>query len=134
VDDLSDADCNAANSASVVAAMHGMAALPVAKVLALKDRVRGDTMDPLKMTPPVDESISALGDWTATMGEKVLLDHGTKLVGRHLIITTEQTVPQTPEIFKLSDLTTFWTRIGPLERADSEARTASSLESGEIRT
>ncbi len=116
-DDFSDADCNAANSASVVAAMHGMSALPVTEVMALKDRVRGETMGPLKMTPPVDESISALADRTAAIGEKVLLDHGAKLMNDNLMIRTEETVTQAAELFKLSDLTTFWNPGWSLERA-----------------
>jgi ADP-ribosylglycohydrolase len=116
-DDFSDADCNAANSASVVAAMHGMSALPVAEVMALQDRVRGDTMGPLKMTPPVNESISALAYRTAAIGEKILLDHGATLVTGKLIIPTEQTATQAPELFKLSDLTTFWNPAWSLERA-----------------
>ena len=37
--DFADTDCNAANAASVVAAMHGMAALPAKGVAALNDRI-----------------------------------------------------------------------------------------------
>ena len=59
--DFADTDCNAANAASVVGAMHGMSALPAGEVAALNDRIYGATMGPLKLTPPVDESISALG-------------------------------------------------------------------------
>ena len=50
--DFADTDCNAANAASVVAAMHGMSALPAEFVASLNDRVYGDHMGPLKLTPP----------------------------------------------------------------------------------
>ena len=42
--------------------MHGMSALPAKPVAALNDRVCGATMGPLKLTPPVDESISGLAE------------------------------------------------------------------------
>ena len=89
--DFADTDCNAANAASVIGAMHGMSALPVEEVAALNDRVCGDTMGPLTLTPPVDESISALAERTAAIGEKILLAHGARLQGDNLVIPTRAT-------------------------------------------
>ncbi|MGO9897835.1 MAG: ADP-ribosylglycohydrolase family protein [Bryobacteraceae bacterium] len=115
--DFADTDCNAANAASVIGAMHGMSALPVEEVAALNDRVRGDTMGPLTLTPPVDESISALGERTAAIGEKILLAHGARLDGGNLVIPAEQPRTQAPELFELSDFTRWWNPEWALERA-----------------
>jgi hypothetical protein len=115
--DFADADCNAANAASVIAAMHGMAALPAEVVASFNDRVRGASMGGVALTPPVDESISALGERAAIIGEKVLLAHGARLEGNNLIIPIEQPITQEPELFRLSDLTKMWAPEWSLERA-----------------
>jgi len=115
--DFADTDCNAANAASVVGAMHGMSALPAGEVAALHDRIYGDTMGPLKLTPTVDESISTLAERTAVIGEKILLSHGARLDGENLVIPTEQPRTQEPELFKLSDFTKWWNPDWSLERA-----------------
>ena len=98
--DFADTDCNAANARSVVAAMHGMSALPAKDVAALHDRVYGATMGALNLTPPVDESISALAERTAVIGEKILLSHGARLEGDILIIPEQQPKTQDPELFQ----------------------------------
>jgi hypothetical protein len=115
--DFADTDCNAANAASVVAAMHGMSALPANEVAALNDRIYGPTMGSLNLTPPVDESIIALAKRTAGIGEKILLDHGAKLEGDNLMIPAQQPVTMKPELFKLSDFTQWWNPDWTLERA-----------------
>jgi hypothetical protein len=115
--DFADADCNAANAASVVAAMHGMQALPAKEVAALNDRIRGDYMGPLQLTPPIDESISGLAERTAAIGWKILLDHGAKSQGDTLIISRQRPVMQAPELFKLADFTKMWNPDWTLERA-----------------
>jgi hypothetical protein len=115
--DFADTDCNAANAASVVAAMHGMSALPEKEVAALSDRIYGPTMGSLKLTPPVDESIVALAKRTVAVGEKILVEHGATLQGDDLVIPTEQPITQEPELFKLSDLTQWWNPAWTLERA-----------------
>ena len=115
--DFADTDCNAANAAAVVGAMHGMSALPPGEVAALNDRIYGPTMGSLKLTPPVDESIVALARRTVAIGEKILLDHGATLQGDDLIIPTQQPITQEPELFKLSDLTQWWNPDWTLERA-----------------
>jgi len=115
--DFADTDCNAANSASVVAAMHGMSALPATQVATLHDRVKGDTMGDLHLTPPVDESISALARRTAVIGEKILVSHGARLDAHVLIIPVEQPITQQAELFSLADFTKFWNPDWTLERA-----------------
>jgi hypothetical protein len=115
--DFADTDCNAANAASVVAAMHGMSALPPELVATFNDTVRGSVMGPVKLTPPVDESISALGERTAVIGEKILLAHGARLEAGNLVIKTEEPVTQSPELFTLDDLAKMWNPDWTLERA-----------------
>jgi len=115
--DFADTDCNGANAGSVVGAMHGTAALPAEVVASFNDRVSGATMGGVALTPPVDESISALAERTAIIGEKMLLAHGAKLEGENLVIPIEQPVTQEPELFKLSDFTKMWNPDWSLERA-----------------
>jgi hypothetical protein len=115
--DFADTDCNAANSASVVAAMHGMSALPATQVATLHDRVKGDTMGDLHLTPPVDESISGLAERTTAIGEKILLSHGARLDADSLVIHVEQPTTQQAELFRLADFMRLWNPAWTLERA-----------------
>jgi hypothetical protein len=115
--DFTDADCNAANAASVVGAMHGTSVLPADILASFNDRVKGATMGPVALTPPVDESIVALGERTAKIGEKILLAHGAKLEGDNLVIAIEKPITQEPELFKLSDFTKTWNPDWTLDRA-----------------
>src|SRR5687767_4092426 len=77
--DFTDADCNAANAAAVVGAMHGMKCLPKHLVEPLGDRIVGGKMGPVTLTPAVDERISDLARRTAAIGERILLANGAKL-------------------------------------------------------
>ena len=115
--DFADADCNAANAASVVAAMHGMSALPAKEVAALHDRIHGDTMGPLNLTPPVDEGIAALAERTVVIGEQILRHHGARLNGDVLTIPIQQPQTQQAELFRLADFTKWWNPDWTLERA-----------------
>jgi hypothetical protein len=115
--DFSDTDCNAANAASVIGAMKGLSAFPADLVASLNDRIYGATMGPLKLTPPVDESISDLARRTVIIGEKILQSHGARLQGGELVIPAEQPKTQEPELFRLSELTKWWNPDWTLERA-----------------
>jgi hypothetical protein len=115
--DFADTDCNAANSESVVAAMHGMKALPSQQVSELHDRIQGKTMGDLHLTPPVDESISQLAQRTARIGEAILLAHGATDDGGSLLIPIQNPVTQPAELFKLADLMQYWNSDWILERA-----------------
>jgi len=115
--DYADTDCNAANAGSVVAAMHGMAALPAAQVIALHDRVFGDHLGDVALTPPVDESISGLAARTVAIGERILLQHGAQRQGSRLAIFVQHPVTQASELFTLTDLGKLWNPQWTLERA-----------------
>ena len=124
--DFADTDCNAANAASVVAAMHGMPALPADEVAALHDRIYGATMGSLSLTPPVDESITALAGRTTAIGEKILREHGARLDEDRLVIPAEPPRTQAAELFKLSDFTKWWNPDWTLERAGFGVRAEES--------
>ncbi len=115
--DFTDADCNAANAASVVAAMHGMRALPNHLVEPLHDRIAGAELGPVKLTPPVDEKISALAERTAKLGEAMLAANGGRVNGEALEIPFQEPVTQPAELFQLGDLTKYWNADWKLERA-----------------
>lgn len=115
--DFADTDCNAANSESVVAAMHGMKALPSEQVAQLHDRVAGTEMGPLQLTPPVDESISELARRTEKLGIAIALAHGASDDGQGLRIQVQEPVAQPAELFRLVDLMAYWNPDWTLERA-----------------
>ena len=115
--DFADADCNAANAESVVAAMWGMKALPAEQVSELHDRIMGAVMGPLQLTPPVDESIAELARRTAKLGIAIATSHGASDDGNSLRIPTQEPETQPAELFKLSDLMRYWNSDWTLERA-----------------
>jgi ADP-ribosylglycohydrolase len=115
--DFSDADCNAANSESVVAAMHGMKALPPEPVSEVNDRIKGAEMGPLKLTPPVDESITELTRRTEALGLAIAIAHGASDDGSTLRIPIQAPETQPAELFRLADLMQYWNPDWTLERA-----------------
>ena len=108
--DFTDADCNAANAAAVVGAMRGMSALPADLVARLNDRISGAEMGGVKLTPPVDETISGIAERTAAVGAKFLAAYGEEESG-----TAVRT--QAPELFSLSELMRYWNPDWQLQRA-----------------
>lgn len=106
--DFTDADCNAANAAAVVGAMHGMQALPTRLVGQLGDRIVGDRMGAVRLTPPVDERISDLARRTAAIGEKIIVANGGTISGETLWIPVQQPATQPAELFRLEDLAKYW--------------------------
>ena len=115
--DFADADCNAANSESVVAAMHGMKALPPEQVSELHDRIMGATMGSLQLTPPVDESITELARRTEKLGLAIAVAHGAGDDGNTLRIPIQAPETQPAELFSLADLMHYWNPDWTLERA-----------------
>jgi hypothetical protein len=115
--DFTDADCNAANAAAVVGGMHGMKCLPPHLVAQLGDRIKGDRLGPINLTPPVDEKISDLAQRTAAIGEQFLAANGATLAGDTLTIPIQQAVTQPAELFTLADLVQYWNPDWKLQRA-----------------
>src|SRR5207244_853899 len=115
--DFTDADCNAANAAAVVGAMHGMKAIPQHLVAQLGDGIVGTEMGGVKFDPPVDEKISDLAKRTAAIGEKLFIANGGKVIGEKLVTEIEPPRNQPAELFKLADLMQFWNPAWALDRA-----------------
>jgi hypothetical protein len=115
--DFTDADCNAANAAAVIAAIRGMESLPRHLVPSLGDRIAGDKMGPVRLTPPVNEKISDLARRTAAVGEKMLKAHGARIEGGEIVVLVEEPATQPAELFRLADLTKYWNPDWSLERA-----------------
>jgi ADP-ribosylglycohydrolase len=115
--DFTDADCNAANAAAVVAAMHGMKRLPKHLVEPLHDRIAGKEMGRVPLTPPVDEKISTLAQRTARIGEQLLAANGARVDDKTLSIPMQTPVTQPAELFTLADFTKNWNPDWKLERA-----------------
>jgi hypothetical protein len=115
--DFTDADCNAANAAAVIAAMRGMKCLPANLVEPLNDRIVGAEMGGVKLTPPVDEKISDLARRTVNVGLKLLAANGANVGPDHFSAPIEQPLTQAAEPFTLADLTRFWNPDWKLERA-----------------
>ena len=115
--DFSDADCNAANAAAVLGAMHGTKGIPERLLRTLGDRIKDDTMGEVKLTPAVDESLSGLARRTAAIGKAILNKHGARQANNALIIRKESPETQAAELFSLSGLTQYWNADWKLERA-----------------
>lgn len=115
--DFTDADCNAANAAAVIGAIRGMKGIPAYLVSQLGDRITGDRMGSVQLTPSVDESISGLASRTAAMGERLLLTHGVEQEGETLVIPVSEPVTQPAELFTLGELMRYWNAEWTLERA-----------------
>lgn len=115
--DFTDADCNAANAAAVLGAIRGLKAIPDYLVKSFGDRIKGDKLGNVVLTPAVDESISGLSKRTVVIGKKILEKYGAKLSGDILNITIQNPITQPSELFKLGDLTKYWNPAWTLERA-----------------
>jgi hypothetical protein len=115
--DFTDTDCNAANAASVLAAMHGMKCLPRQLVEPLHDRIVGSELGKVKLTPPVDEKISGLAGRTVKVGLQFLSADGAEVNSEGMRIRIQQPITQPAELFPLSELTKYWNPDWKLERA-----------------
>jgi len=115
--DFTDADCNAANAAAVIGAINGTKRIPARLISQLHDRIKGEKLGPVTLTPPVDESIRALAERTASIGKKVLRKNGVDTLGAQIILRNQEPVTQPAELFKLADLTQYWNADWTLERA-----------------
>lgn len=111
--DFTDADCNAAVAGAVVAAMHGMRALPRHLVEPLGDRIVGDTLGPVRLTPPVDERISGLAARTVAAARR--LSPSSDQGG--ICMRPAEITPLPLERFELADLMAYWAPEWSLERA-----------------
>ncbi|MHA4842937.1 ADP-ribosylglycohydrolase family protein [Flavitalea antarctica] len=115
--DFTDADCNAANAGAVIGAMRGLKSIPDYLVKSFGDRIKGEKMGSVVLTPAVDESITDLSNRTVVIGKLILQKNGEKLGSEGVNITVQEPVTQPAELFKLADLMQYWNPDWQLERA-----------------
>ncbi len=115
--DFSDADCNAANAGAVVGAMVGHRGLPAHLVEPLNDRIRGERLGDVHLSPPVDEQISDIVRRTVRLGRQLMLQHGARDLGQAFQIEIQPPVMVATERFTLADLARLWNADWELERA-----------------
>jgi hypothetical protein len=115
--DFTDADCNAANCASVLGAMQGTSILPTALTRPLHDRIYGTEMGPVKFRKAVDEKISDLAERIAKLGEQNISANGGSVRGNVLAVPRARVETQTLEHFDIDDYGGIWNREWKLEAA-----------------
>ncbi len=115
--DFTDADCNAADAGAVVGAMRGMKGLPTGLVEQLSDRIAGEKMGGVTLTPPVNETITGVARRIAETGEKMLSANGARVERRSLAIPLREVETQPAELFRLADLMRYWNPEWQLEGA-----------------
>ncbi len=115
--DFEDADCNAANAGAVVGAIKGMKGIPPDLVQSLGDRIKGDQMGGVKLTPPVDESLSELAKRTAAIGRTFIGSNGGRVTADSVTVAVQAPVTQAAELFHLGDLMQYWNPDWKLLRA-----------------
>jgi hypothetical protein len=115
--DFTDADCNAANAGAVVGAMKGTKGLPPWLIDRLGDRIVGDQLGSVKLTPPVDESLAELAKRTAVLGRKFVAANKGKVAADAVSISVQQPETQPAELFRVGDLMQYWNADWQLLRA-----------------
>ncbi len=102
--DFTDADCNAANAGAVVGAMKGTRGLPPWLIDRLGDRIAGDQLGGVKLTPPVDESLAELAKRTAAIGHQfIAANNGTATADAVSVASCRKPETQPAELFQTGD-------------------------------
>jgi hypothetical protein len=115
--DFTDADCNAANAGAVVGAMKGTKGLPPWLIDRLGDRITGDQLGGVKLTPAVDESLTALARRTVAIGRQFLAANNGTVTADSMSIHVQTPETQPAELFEVGDLVRYWNADWTLLRA-----------------
>ena len=116
--DFSDADCQAANVATVLAAMNGSAALPENMILPFKDRIKGDHLGFMKLIEPIDMSITELAERTVAVGLEFMKKEGVKIEdGKIYIPVQRDIITQDAELFHPDEFVKWWNPEWTLSRS-----------------
>jgi ADP-ribosylglycohydrolase len=115
--DFTDADCNAANAGAVVGAMKGTRGLPPWLIDRLGDRIQGDQLGGVKLTPPVDESLAELAKRTARVGHRFIAANNGTATADALSVKVQEPETQPVELFQIGDLMQYWNADWQLLRA-----------------
>lgn len=116
--DFSDADCQAANVATILAAMHGTKILPDNMIKPFNDRIKGEYLGFMKLKEPVDMSISELANRTAAIGIKMMQKNGVVIKNGILYIPINRKLTtQQAELFHPNEFVKWWNPDWELSRA-----------------
>lgn len=116
--DFSDADCQAANVATILAAMHGSKILPAELVAVFNNRIKGKNLGFMELIAPVDENLDTLANRTMRIGLQVLQANGAKINGESIEIPVQkEVVTLSAEKFHPNEFTQWWNPDWKLERA-----------------
>ena len=115
--DNTDADCNAANVASVIGAMYGFQAIPKQFVEPFHNRIYGDHMGPLKFGRTIDERIDDIARRVDEAGQKNLLANGARLENGVLLVPKQTVRTQPLESFDINEYGKLWNPDWRLENA-----------------
>ncbi len=116
--DFSDADCQAANVATILAAMHGSKALPAELVSVFNNRIKGKNLGFMELIAPVDENLDTLAMRTMRIGLQVLQANGAKINGENIEIPVQKSMVTLPaERFHPNEFTQWWNPDWKLDRA-----------------
>ncbi len=117
--DYTDADCNAACAAVVLAAMHGNRIIPDYLTEQFGSRTQGDRIGTVKLTPPVDITTRELAEQTAAMGRQMIefWSNGTTDNQKIRIPVEKEIATQSLEWFDPNDFVQYWDPDWTLHRA-----------------
>ncbi len=94
-----------------------MKAFPAAMVEQLGDRIQGNEMGGVALTPPVDESLRELSRRTAAIGRRFIAANNGSVNGDSVSVVTQKPETQAAELFQLGDLMQYWNPAWKLLRA-----------------
>jgi hypothetical protein len=97
--------------------MRGTKGLPAWLIQRLGDRIKGEEMGGVKLTPPVDESLDELAKRTAAIGHKFITSNGGQVAASGISVAVQKPEMQPAELFQLGDLMQYWNPEWKLLRA-----------------
>ncbi|WP_319501295.1 ADP-ribosylglycohydrolase family protein [uncultured Draconibacterium sp.] len=116
--DFSDADCQAANVAVILAAMNGMKIFPEHLLTPFNNKIKGSNLGFMPLVEPVDESLDALTARTCRIGKQMLVANGASIRGGNIEIPVQTEIETQPlEYFHPNQFTQFWNPNWKMERA-----------------
>ena len=116
--DFSDADCQAANVATVLAAMYGTKIFPPSLVEPFNNRIKGNKLGFMDLIEPVDENLDTLAARCCRIGLEVLKSHGATIEGDNILIPLQNEIQkQAAELFHPNEFTQWWNPDWKMERA-----------------
>jgi len=116
--DYSDADCSAANVATILGAMYGTSVFPVELIEPFNNRIKGKMLGFMELTEAIDLDIDTLTARTVETGLNMLASLGAKISEDSIWIKLPDSLKmQEYEWFDPNDFTKFWNPEWKMQRA-----------------